>query len=73
MITLNEVIKRAKNKDVGETFEIKELFTEQEWENAKNVKAIGKAFYDVVEKKQVRGVERKYIKSNNHSVYIKKP
>lgn len=71
MITLNEVIKRAKNKDVGETFEIKELFTEQEWGN-RNMAGIGKAFYDEVKNGQVSGVERKCIKSNNHSVYIKK-
>lgn len=72
MVTLNEVIKRAKMKKVGETFEIKELFTEQEWKKAKNVTAIGRAFYDEVDHKQVSGVERKCIKSNNHSVYIRK-
>lgn len=73
MVTLNEVIKRAKKKKLKETFTIRDLFTDQEWENAKNVTGLGKDFYDVVVyKKQVKGVDYKYTKTNNHKVYERK-
>ncbi|MCD8898502.1 DUF1413 domain-containing protein [Mammaliicoccus sciuri] len=72
MVTLSEVIKRAQMKKVGETFEIKGLFTDQDWGNQKNVTVIGKDFCDEVKNGQVKGVTRKCIKSNNHSVYVRR-
>lgn len=72
MVTLNEVIKRAKKKNPKETFTIKDLFTDQEWKGAKNVTGLGRDFYDVVDKKQVKGVDYKYTKTNNHKVYERK-
>lgn len=72
MVTLDEVIKRAKKKKLKEIFTIKDLFTDQEWKGAKNVTAIGRTFYDAVDKKQVKGVDYKYTKTNNHKVYERK-
>lgn len=72
MVTLNEVIKRAKKKKLKETFTIKDLFTDQEWKGAKNVTGIGRDFYYAVDKKQVKGVDYKYTKTNNHKVYVRK-
>ena len=71
MVTLDEVIKRAESKNAPKTFTIKDLFTEQEWENAKNVKATGKAFRDEVRHKRVKGVRHKCRKLNNHNEYEK--
>lgn len=71
MVTLSEVIKRAQMKNVGETFEIKELFTDKEWENGKDVTVIGRNFCENVKNGRVKGVAHKYKKSNNHSVYVR--
>ncbi|MGW8000868.1 DUF1413 domain-containing protein [Staphylococcus xylosus] len=72
MVTLDEVIKRAEKKKPKETFEIKDLFTDQEWKGAKNVTGIGKDFYDAVDNKKVKGVDYKCTKTNNHKVYERK-
>ncbi len=71
MVTLDEVIKRAKKKKLKETFTIKDLFTEQEWKDANNVTGIGKAFRDEVKHKRVKGVRHKCRKLNNHNEYEK--
>lgn len=71
MVTLDEVIKRAQKKNAPKTFKIRDLFSEQEWKDAKNVTAIGRAFYDAVDKEQVKGVKHKCRKTNNHNVYKK--
>lgn len=71
MVTLDEVIKRAEKKKPKETFEIKDLFTDQEWKGAKNVTGIGRDFYYAVDNKKVKGVNHKCKKTNNHSVYVR--
>ncbi|WP_193014105.1 DUF1413 domain-containing protein [Staphylococcus equorum] len=74
MATLNDVIKRAQKRKVNDgPFEIKELFSKTEWENTRNVKALGKAFYDAVDNKQVKNVSFECKKSDNHKVYKKHP
>lgn len=71
MVTLNEVIRRAESKDDKKPFIIRDLFTDQEWKNAKDVKAIGRAFRDEVRQKRVKGVRHKCRKLNNHNEYVK--
>lgn len=61
MVTLDEVIKKAEKKKTKETFEIKDLFTDQEWKVAKNVARIGRAFYDAVDNKKVKGVFKNHV------------
>lgn len=43
MVRLDEVIQRAQ-KNVNDIFEIKGLFSKQEWKNASNVQSLGKPF-----------------------------
>lgn len=71
MVTLDEVIKRAQKKNSKETFKIRDLFTDQEWKNAKDITAIGREFRDAVRNKQVKDIRHKCRKTSNHNEYVK--